>query len=584
MPQTVTMPDGSTIDFPDQMQPAEIQAVLDEQFGQQQAQPTPEQPAAPAPEPPQTRLQQFAAPGLGDQAAPAMRAHADEVVRQQRAGGGALQTIDDYVRMAARNVPYVGEFADELNARTRAALGGDYGTELALEQARRRAIDAEQRPGISTPVGDIDTGDVAKTAGLVGGVVAAPAAAVTKGATAVGQGLNAAVTTLLMAGADAAGRKEGKLGDKVATGLAEGLQAAPFGFVGGVAGKKLIDAARKAAPVFAANKTPSELREIADKAYKQAERSGVVFSPQGINRMGQRIQTELTEFGYHPSLQPKIKVLVDEAEKIAQGNVSLKGLDTFRKMAGKVSQSIEPAERELARKITAAVDDLIQRPKPGDVIMGNAQIASPAMTKARQAWKTMRKTETVTNAIETAVERAASTGSGGNIHNALRQEFRKLITNRKTMRQFSTGEKAAIQAFVRGSTSQNVLRRIGKLSPEGNGLMLSIHAFGGMMTGGQSLALMVAGMGAKRLSDRGATRTAEQLQQMISGGGQIGRQYSRWQNALRKGATKRVQDAATNALAAALSQATGDDPQVISETLTEVGEALPFSTGKPPQD
>ena len=34
MPQTVTLPDGSTVEFPDAMAPEEIQGVLDQQFGQ----------------------------------------------------------------------------------------------------------------------------------------------------------------------------------------------------------------------------------------------------------------------------------------------------------------------------------------------------------------------------------------------------------------------------------------------------------------------------------------------------------------------------------------------------------------------
>ena len=586
MPQTVTLPDGSTVDFPDGMAPAEIQGVLDQQFGQ----PSPEQKAKAISVAFPGQSQAFNPSQFGtdwqsarkaidalpeDQRKQAVQNYARHFVTEERKDGGIGQALTDHIRMAARNVPYVGEFADELNAYTSSLFGGDYELTHAAEQERRRQIDAEDRAGVNIPyVGEVDTGDIAKGAGLVGGAVAAPGVVVSKAPGVLGAGTNAAATTGVAVTADVAGQAEGTAQERLAEGLEAGAKAAPFGFAAGALGQKVIDKAFKGKPVYAEGRTVEELREAGQRAYKAADDAGVIFSDSATQRLFGNIKKDLAEAGYHPRLQPKVAALIDEAERLANsGNVTLKGLDQFRKMAGAVRGSVEPSERMFASKITERIDDIFMNPQKSDVLTGQIEKASKAMVEGRKTWLTMRKSEAVSEAMQKAQDRTMSTGSGGNIENALRQEFKKLITNKKTARMFKDGEKADIRAFVAGSMSQNLLRRIGRLSPEGNGLMLMLHTMGGVASSGSTLPAMLLGFGAKRMADGGAARTAERLQQAISGGGQIGTRFSTWQKIVKSGATPATKRLATQTFARQLTDETGEDPQVVEQTLWEAANS-----------
>lgn len=501
----------------------------------------------------------------------AIKAYARHFVTKEREGGGILQTINDHVRMAGRNVPYLGEFLDEANALTASALGGDYELAHAAEQERRSQIDATERSGIETPVGTIDTGDVAKGAGLVGGAVAAPFAAPVGGTSLAAGGVNAGLNAGLMSAADAAGAKnDGTLAERGEAAGNAAMWGVPTGVVGGMVGQKILNAANKAKPTYGAGQTTDDLRQAADAGYKAVDDSGVIFSKAVTERVAKGITDDATEFGYHPGLQPKIKALISEADRLTNDNVTIKGMDTFRKMVGNVLRDGDQSEKALAGKIMERIDDAIMKPKAGDVITGDGAGASKALVAARDNWRTMRKSEAVENAIATAQQRAATAGSGGNIENSIRQELRKLITNKKSARMFSEAERADLEKLIAGSRGQNLLRRIGKLSPEGNGLMLMGHLFGGMATGGGTLGVGLAGFAAKRFAERGITRNAEAFQQKISGGGQIGEHFARWQKIVQGTATAKTKKVATAALAAAIAKEEGGDKAQIEATLGEI--------------
>ena len=81
--------------------------------------------------------------------------------------------------------------------------------------------------------------------------------------------------------------------------------------------------------------------------------------------------------------------------------------------------------------------------------------------------------------------------------------------------------------MIRGTTTGNLLRSVGKMSPEGNGLMARLDALGtltgfgvGGTTGGlASAAVPVAGFAAKRMADAVTTRAAVSLGDLFRAGG-----------------------------------------------------------------
>ena len=71
--------------------------------------------------------------------------------------------------------------------------------------------------------------------------------------------------------------------------------------------------------------------------------------------------------------------------------------------------------------------------------------------------------------------------------------------------------------FVRGDIGENVLRRIGKLSPNGNGLMQALN-LAAVAVDPTAIAGSAAATFAKDAADRSAMRGADSLQDMVATG------------------------------------------------------------------
>lgn len=240
-----------------------------------------------------------------------------------------------------------------------------------------------------------------------------------------------------------------------------------------------------------------------------------------MERLRDALVKDFADFGYHPELQSGAKVALNEVNRLADGNVTLKGLETARKVAGNAYQPGNKANNALIAKIADALDNLAANPQAGDVLVGNSAEAAAALKEARGLYSQARKLDTVNGLLERAGLRAASTGSGGNIENATRQELRKILTSDKLKRGFTGKELQAVEKAVVGSKGQDLLRLAGKLSPEGNGLSLLLHVLGGSATGGATLPLAGAGMIAKRAAEAMSASNARLAEAVIASGGSL---------------------------------------------------------------
>jgi hypothetical protein len=251
-----------------------------------------------------------------------------------------------------------------------------------------------------------------------------------------------------------------------------------------------------------------------------------------LRQLHSQVVDDLTEFGYDADLHPRIKTALGKIEKLASdadeaGNpihATLKGLDTTRKVVKSAGDSLVKGEQALAGKIAERIDDLVARlDQPGNAIMGDAAKGAEAIKEARALWHQQSKAQLIDNAINGAKLRASTTGSGGNVENAIRQELRNLLTNRKTARAFSKEEKNAMMRVIRGSASQNVLRGIGKMAPSGivsGGLSAGASAaiFSPVLGPAGAAVLPAAGFAAKQAADRGTRLQAEALHKAALGG------------------------------------------------------------------
>ena len=138
------------------------------------------------------------------------------------------------------------------------------------------------------------------------------------------------------------------------------------------------------------------------------------------------------------------------------------------------------------------------------------------MDKARAAHSRYKKAELLDMQFEKAERQTSATGSGGNILNKMRQAVSNLLNNPRQAKWFSAEEKAAMDKFINGSPSQNVLRLIGKLAPTGNGLMTAINL---MAVGVNPAALVGSGLAtaAKVTSDSATKNAGLRLIDMVAG-------------------------------------------------------------------
>jgi hypothetical protein len=127
----------------------------------------------------------------------------------------------------------------------------------------------------------------------------------------------------------------------------------------------------------------------------------------------------------------------------------------------------------------------------------------------------LRKTDTINEALEAAKLRAGSTGSGGNIDNATRQNLRRELQNGAN---WTADEKTALERVIMGTTGQNALRQVGKLSPQGSGLMTALGVGGAMANPILGIPALV-GVGAKAAADRSTSRAVDDFVRLIAGGG-----------------------------------------------------------------
>lgn len=265
--------------------------------------------------------------------------------------------------------------------------------------------------------------------------------------------------------------------------------------------------------------TMDDVRQQAEMDYKASEDAGIVLKPETVKEMVDKLTDELAQNGYHPRLQPTTAVALEELANVAGKPITLKGVDTIRQVVNGAAQVTNAKDMRMAGKVIKRIDEMVRNLDETKVMMGDAEKGVPALLRARDAWARVKKAEIIDEAMARAQRQANKSGSGGNIDNAMRQQIGRILERPRLRRGFSKSEIAQMEKVVNGRGKiHDTLRRLGKLSPEGNGLMLMLSNLGGagIMTGAinpMAMALPIAGAIAKPISNamtRGSVSTLSQ--------------------------------------------------------------------------
>ena len=398
-------------------------------------------------------------------------------------------------------------------------LAGAVGGDFSRERARAR-LDASRRDFPGTTL-----------ASEVGGALTLPAPALSQSASlpvrmAQGAGIGGAFGgTYGALSAEEGERLEGASQGGV-VGLAAGaaVPAALEGVRQGVGAVRTGQAVREAG-----RDGPSvgQLRRQAGQLYDRARDRGVVVRQDSFDDFATNLANRMKQEGADPDVTSQAFAAVRRLEAARGRDISLRDIDTLRRVMGNASTSNNPADRRLAGMMMENLDDYVHRLVDGDLAGGSAQGLSSELQQARKIWGQMRNSEM----IEQAIERARDQASG--FENGLRIQFRQILRNRKAMQRLSEGEQEAIRAVVRGSPLGNLLKRMSRMSygsgAQTNVMGASLFGMAGAGAGGAvggpvgamagAVAPAVIGGAAARGAESLTMTAAQRARNVAAGGG-----------------------------------------------------------------
>ena len=395
-----------------------------------------------------------------------------DMERGARLGGTSYGPTDHGGRgMAAARSALQGQtfgYGDELVGGVTAALTGN-SPEFETARERRRLAQGETDfPGQSMGA-------------EIGGAVAMPGAVVKSAPAAVAAGTAAGT-------AYASGKAEGGLEERSTAAIRE-LPSSLFFSAASVPAQRLLSR-------FARGKVkrPSAdvLRVEKNAAYKAVDQSGFRFSEDEMLDLAAGIEKRLAD----PS-SPYVRgdTVTERAfaliEKNLGGEKTISEVDALRSRLLKRWSRADGPEQDAIMDMVAAMDDLIET-KAG---------ASEVLGTAREAYKKYMRVDFLEAAFQKAADNTQVTGSAGNIYNNYGRVFKNILNDPKQRRMFTEEQQEWMRAAMGTTLPEDVARKIGKLSPDGNGLMLALTAIGGAIDP-TLIAVGGAGAAAKMVADR----------------------------------------------------------------------------------
>lgn len=321
--------------------------------------------------------------------------------------------------------------------------------------------------------------------------------------------IGAEIGTALSSGAGAAAAQQMFPGNPVAETIGS--------LAGGFSPMTVSGALRRKA---ASNAAPSaeQLQAQKSAAYETADNLGVRYTPQSIQSMNSGVAAAVKKSNISPTRHPKAFSFVEDMQQRGADGYTLTELDQLRQEVRRdLLRAPDESERHFGSIILDEIDNFTAKAGQSEVSSGSAAQGNDAIVSARELNTRWRKTELIEDSLYAANLKAQSTGSGGNINNTIRQAFKTILLNPKKRAGFSADEIKQMEKIVDQGIGENALRLIGKLSPEGNGLMLAL-GIGGTAINPAMAGFSAAGAVAKALADRGTVGRAAALRAEIARG------------------------------------------------------------------
>lgn len=335
-----------------------------------------------------------------------------------------------------------------------------------------------------------------------------------------GEGLLARIATRVAAPA---------IASETAGQITKGTDAEPYARVAGaVAGGSLSDTLKRSKAIAAP--TVEELKDAARGQYNHPDVKDVRINPDATNFLHHWIRNDLengTNSGFRAANEPKTFAAISELSNPNSGMArsvgspaSIDDIQSVRKVLGRVADDRSPtgnltSDAVAANRAIGHINSFLENLRQPDLLAGNASKAGSILKEASGNWGAAKRAEEIQTKLDNARIQAASTYGGGNINNATRQALRPLLKNNAAKATgFNDAEKAALSSAVEGTWLGNTARQVGKYGPD-TGLKGLHHIGAAFATGGASIPLSMAALGAKIGGDVATKRSVKNLEEML---------------------------------------------------------------------
>lgn len=297
---------------------------------------------------------------------------------------------------------------------------------------------------------------------------------------------------------------------------------------GGVGGSSLANVLSRAPEVGAP--TIEELKDAARAQYNSPDVKAVRINPDATDFLHHWIQNDLengTNAGFRAANEPKTFAAIAELSnpnasmgRSVGAPATIDDIQSVRKVLGRIADQKDAtgnltSDAVAANRAIGHINTFLENIQQPDLVAGNADRARTILQDAGQNWGAAKRAEEIATRAENARIQAASTYGGGNINNAMRQALRPLVKNDfQKARGFNDQERQALEDAVTGSRAGNLARQIGKLGPD-TGLKGLEHIVAAFKTGGASIPLSLASLGAKIGGDASTRRAINNLGTML---------------------------------------------------------------------
>lgn len=263
--------------------------------------------------------------------------------------------------------------------------------------------------------------------------------------------------------------------------------------------------------------TKDDLLSAGGKQFDTASKLGVEIKAQAVTGAVQNIKNDLIADGIHPKLAEKTFGILDEAMAAPAGaTVTVDNIRTLERTLGKAAGSIDPTERLAATRAKQAVQQILAKVDPADIIAGDPTKAASILKNASGDYAAGMRISDIDRKVIKAELRAQASNSGQNVANTIRQRMATIASEPKLQRGFSADEIEQIKKIAQGTVIGNTARFAGNFLGGGGGLGALISAGAGHMAAGPAgLIAPGVGFGLKKIHDAATYRQVEALKQML---------------------------------------------------------------------